>query len=327
MRHLRVLNAAYESGDHAGCFGWCMFDYQTHKDFGSGDRMCYHGVMDAFRNPKLAAAAYASQGEEGTVLEVGSPMDIGDYPAGEIGSVVVFSNADEVALYKNDCFVAKLNHTPESALPHPPFVMDDPIGVLLESQEGFDHTKAEYLRDCLLAAQKYGIANLPFGYKMKFAWAMMRYGLRYEDCVALYGKYVGNWGGESTRWRFEAVCHGKCVKTLTRSTSVKLHLEVTPSGNDLVMGDTYDMAALRVRILDENGTVASYAQLPVTFRVDGAVALLGPDTATAEGGMCGAYVRTTGRPGEGIAIVSAPGLESVTVKFSVKMRDGVEPVV
>ena len=327
MRHMRVLNAAYESGDHAGCFGWCMFDYQTHKDFGSGDRMCYHGVMDAFRNPKLAAAAYASQGEEGTVLEVGSPMDIGDYPAGEIGSVVVFSNADEVALYKNDCFVTKLNHTPESALPHPPFVMDDPIGVLLESQEGFDHTKAEYLRDCLLAAQKYGIANLPFGYKMKFAWAMMRYGLRYEDCVALYGKYVGNWGGESTRWRFEAVCHGKCVKTLTRSTSVKLHLEVTPSGNDLVIGDTYDMAALRVRILDENGTVASYAQLPVTFRVDGAVALLGPDTATAEGGMCGAYVRTTGRPGEGIAIVSAPGLESVTVKFSVKMRDGVEPVV
>ena len=31
------------------------------KDFGSGDRVCYHGVMDTFRNPKLAAALYASQ--------------------------------------------------------------------------------------------------------------------------------------------------------------------------------------------------------------------------------------------------------------------------
>ena len=95
----------------------------------------------------------------------------------------------------------------------------------------------------------------------------------------------------------------------------------------MVIGDTYDMAALRVRILDENGTVASYAQLPVTFRVDGAVALLGPDTATAEGGMCGAYVRTTGRPGAALVVVSAPGLEPVTVELEVTIRDGVEPVV
>ena len=62
LRHVRVQNAAYASGEHAGCFGWCMFDYQTHKDFGSGDRICYHGVLDSFRNPKLAAAVYASQG-------------------------------------------------------------------------------------------------------------------------------------------------------------------------------------------------------------------------------------------------------------------------
>ena len=55
LRHVRVQNAAYGSGEHAGCFGWCMFDYQTHKDFGSGDRICYHGVLDSFRNPKLAA--------------------------------------------------------------------------------------------------------------------------------------------------------------------------------------------------------------------------------------------------------------------------------
>ncbi len=75
------------SGEHAGCFGWCMFDYPTHKDCGSGDRVCYHGVMDMFRNPKLAAAVYASQSDESPVLAVGSSMDIGDYPAGNIGRV------------------------------------------------------------------------------------------------------------------------------------------------------------------------------------------------------------------------------------------------
>ena len=81
LRHARVQSAAAADGEHAGCFGWCFADYPTHKDFGSGDRVCYHGVLDAFRNPKTAAALYASQGEERPVLEIGSPMDIGDYCA------------------------------------------------------------------------------------------------------------------------------------------------------------------------------------------------------------------------------------------------------
>ena len=38
--------------------GWCAFDYNTHYEFGSGDRICYHGVMDMFRIPKFAAYAY-----------------------------------------------------------------------------------------------------------------------------------------------------------------------------------------------------------------------------------------------------------------------------
>ncbi|MGO7845278.1 glycoside hydrolase family 2 protein, partial [Rhizobium johnstonii] len=59
-RHLEVLNAAYGDPDISGAIGWCMFDYNTHKDFGSGERICYHGVMDMFREPKLAAYAYIS---------------------------------------------------------------------------------------------------------------------------------------------------------------------------------------------------------------------------------------------------------------------------
>ncbi|MCM1107010.1 MAG: glycoside hydrolase family 2 protein, partial [Blautia sp.] len=54
IRHANVLDAVAGEKDIAGSFGWCMFDYNTHKDFGSGDRICYHGVMDMFRNPKLA---------------------------------------------------------------------------------------------------------------------------------------------------------------------------------------------------------------------------------------------------------------------------------
>lgn len=161
MRHVRVQNAAYASGEHAGCFGWCMFDYQTHKDFGSGDRICYHGVLDSFRNPKLAAAVYASQGDTDPVLAVSSSMDIGDNPAGQLGTAYVFSNAQQVKLYKNDVFVTALRQSEWTALPHPPFVMDDPIGELLETQEHFSPAKAAAVRDCLLAAGKYGLPGLP----------------------------------------------------------------------------------------------------------------------------------------------------------------------
>ncbi|MBQ6236106.1 MAG: glycoside hydrolase family 2 protein, partial [Clostridia bacterium] len=145
LRHARTLDAAMASGEHAGCFGWCMFDYATHKDFGSGDRVCYHGVMDAFRNPKLAAAAYASQGDETPVLELGSPMCIGDYPAGEIGKIYAFSNADRIALYKNDKLVKIFQPMDWKGLRHPPFLIDDLIGQLLISEEGFSGKKAELL--------------------------------------------------------------------------------------------------------------------------------------------------------------------------------------
>ena len=287
LRHLRVLNDAFADGDHAGCFGWCMFDYATHKDFGSGDRVCYHGVMDAFRNPKLAAYAYASQGEGKPILAVGSSMDIGDYPGGQIGDIHVFTNADSVSLYKNNQYVATLEDGDWKGLNHPPMVLDDTIGCLLETQEGFDKKKAELLREILLTIQKKGLANLTPADMAKIGYAMVKYGMKYEDALDLYSKYVGNWGGEATLWRLIAVKDGMVAATYTCGPGSKLHLEVIPSHTNLREGDTYDMASLRIRILDEHGNVTPYAQLPVQFSLEGDAQLVGPKVVTAEGGMTG----------------------------------------
>ena len=321
LRHARVLDAAYADGEHVGCFGWCMFDYATHKDFGSGDRICYHGVLDSFRNPKLAASVYASQGGEEPVLTVSSAMDIGDYPAGQIGTVYVFTNAERVDLYKNDVFVTTLHKSGWTALPHPPLAVDDTIGVLLETQEHFDKAKADTLRDCLLAAGRYGLAGLPLRYKLKLAWCMVRYKMSFADGVALYGKYVGNWGGAATRWRFDAKNGDTVVKSVTLCPSHRLHLEVTPSATVLQEGDTYDMAGVRVRIIDENGSPAVYAQLPLTFAATGAAVLGGPAAATAEGGMGGTYLRTVGQTGTAALTVSAPQCAPVTVEFTVIKKE------
>ena len=319
LRHIRVQNGALR--EHAGCFGWCMFDYPTHKDFGSGDRICYHGVMDAFRNPKLAAYAYASQGEGEPVLAVGSSMDIGDYPAGHLGEVYVFSNTDQVKLYKNGVYVTDLRRSQWDRLPHPPFVVDDTIGSLLETQEAFPPEKSRILRECLLAAGKYGLAGLPTRYKAKMLWCMARYGLSFQDGVELYGKYVANWGGEATTWRFDGIRDGKVVASVTCCPRARLHLEGKASRTVLEEGASYDMAAVRVRLLDENGNIAPYAQLPVRFTLSGSAALAGPDTVTAEGGMCGTYVRTLGVPGTAVLTVHTDQTEDVTIHFTIKKKE------
>ena len=317
LRHARVLNDAIADGGHAGCFGWCMFDYPTHKDFGSGDRVCYHGVMDTFRNPKLAAAVYASQQEDTPVLEVGSPMDIGDYPAGNLGEIYVFTNADTVALYKNGEFVSNLRHEDWAGLAHGPLRVDDTIGCLLETQEGFSQKKAAILRRCLLSAGKYGLAAMPLMDKLRMAWAMLRYKLTLSDGVALYGKYVGNWGGEATVWRFDAIMEDTVVASVTRCPSAKLHLECKVSHTTLVEGNTYDAAAVRVQILDEFGNPAPYAQIPVHFALEGAAELIGPSVVTAEGGMCGTFLRTVGTDGTARLTISTNQTAAEVLDFSV----------
>ena len=317
LRHARVQDAAMASGGHAGCFGWCMFDYPTHRDFGSGDRVCYHGVMDAFRNPKLASAFYASQGEEAPVLEIGSSMDIGDYPAGQIGSPWLFTNADEVELYKNDCLVTTFRPRGWKGLHHGPIPVDDTIGRLLETQEGFGEKKAELLRRCLVSAGKHGLANMPLADKLRMLTAMVRYRMSMQDGVDLYGKYVGNWGGEATRWRFAAKKQGVTVAERICCPGKTLRLEVKVSQTALSEGDRYDMAAVRIRLLDEYGNPAVYAQLPVHLRAEGQIALVGPDTVTAEGGMCGCYVKTTGQTGRGSLLIRTAQTEDVEIEFSI----------
>ena len=107
-----------------------MFDYNTHKDFGSGDRICYHGVMDMFRNPKLAAAVYAAQADESPVLEISSQMDIGEHPSGNMGKVFLITNADSVRMYRGDRLIREYRpaESPFTNLRRGPILIDDYIG-------------------------------------------------------------------------------------------------------------------------------------------------------------------------------------------------------
>ncbi|MBR4462592.1 MAG: glycoside hydrolase family 2 protein [Erysipelotrichaceae bacterium] len=318
LRHARVMNAAMGSGEHAGVIQWCMFDYATHKDFGSGDRICYHGVLDSFRNPKTAAYVYAIQGEEEDILETSSPMDIGDYPGGSLGDFYVFSNADSVRMYKNDVFIKEYRRSRFRALKHGPLLIDDLIGDLIRTNEGYDKAKSKAIHDSLQLLRKYGTEKLPAVHKLRIARWMKKHEISEELLRELYGKYVGNWGGESTVWRLDAIRDGKVVKTRRMCPNHDLHLEVKNSSCVLKEGDTYDMAAIRIRILDGNGNVASYAQLPISYQAEGDIEIVGPSVSVAEGGMTGTYVRSLGRKGQGKLTIHADGLEEAVIGFVIE---------
>ena len=127
-RHLDVMNAMYGDPSVSGCIGWCAFDYNTHKDFGSGDRLCHHGVMDMFREPKFAAFAYASQSDpsEGAILKPVTFWARGERNIGGVLPLIILTNCDEVELRYG-------NHKPKRVgpdrerfphLPHPPVIVD-----------------------------------------------------------------------------------------------------------------------------------------------------------------------------------------------------------
>jgi beta-galactosidase len=130
LHHVRKHNLYGGHPDVAGGIAWCAFDYHTHKEFGSGDRICYHGVMDMYRLPKMAAYFYRSQKSpaDEIVLHAATNWTMGDRSGGGNNPLVVFSNCDEVEIIIGDTTYARLQPDTDDYphLKHPPFVLKWP---------------------------------------------------------------------------------------------------------------------------------------------------------------------------------------------------------
>ena len=298
LRHANVLNAIASEDNIAGSFGWCMFDYNTHKDFGSGDRICYHGVMDMYRNPKTASYVYKALDSEDTVLELTSSMDIGEHPASNRGDCYIITNADSVRMYKNGRLLKeyKDEDSQYKALSHGPILIDDYIGNDLVEIEGMGEKQAAICKHLL---NNYSLNNGKMTKAM--VWDAVRLVVKYHmnpaDAVPLYQKYIGNWGEESTEYRFDAVKNGEVVASKTVAPMTEAKLEVTLSQDKLVEKNTYDVMSLRVKVLDEFGNVLPFCNEPLTVSVDGPAEIIGPKVTAIRGGMTGVYLKSTGESG------------------------------
>ena len=144
LLYSNVLHDVEQHVDVLGSFGWNMTDYNAHQNYGSGDRICYHGVMDMFRNPKLAAAAYQIYRDEVPVLELSSSLSFGENPMHSLGDVYAYTNADVLRTYRDGEPIQEYEVTKGM-----PVRIDDFIGNCLEAESDFTEEQRKEIRNQL----------------------------------------------------------------------------------------------------------------------------------------------------------------------------------
>ncbi len=132
-RHAEILARSLMKTDSLGAIGWCAFDYNTHGDYGAGDKICYHGIFDMFRIPKYAAYVYRTQKspEEEILMIPATGFARGEKALYGVMPFLVLTNCDyiEVFMYGKSlgCFFPSDKFF---GLPHPPIEVDVDVDAL-----------------------------------------------------------------------------------------------------------------------------------------------------------------------------------------------------
>jgi beta-galactosidase len=289
-----------------------MFDYNTHKDFGSGDRICYHGVMDYFRNKKLAAYVYQIQDSKTPILEISSSFDVGEHPGGFKGDIYAFTNCEYVKVYKNNNLLKAYSkkESPYKHLPNGPILLDDFVGDALIKSEGFSSRKSNKIKEVMKNISKYGPDNMPLLIKIKALLTLTRYKVSFDEMSRLYTRHIGDWGQKKTTYRFEGICNGKTVISLEKEASEKVKIHVSVDRKELIEGDTYDVACINIQAKSDKNQILHYYQEAISLRTEGPIEIIGPKTISLKGGMFGTYVKTTGHAGIGKLFLTGDHIET-----------------
>lgn len=313
--HANVLDKVAGKKGISGSIGWCMSDYNTHKDFGSGDKVCYHGVSDMFRIDKLAASVYKIQQTAIPVLEISSNMEIGDNDGGQVGTIYMFTNCDKVKLYKNNELINEFDMTQERKksefknLAFPPVEMLDIIGDQLERDEQYHFKKrdSKKLKTILLAVKKYGTLPGILRHLPSIARLLMKYKLSIDSVSSLFGKYCSSWGQKQVSYRFEGYMGDKMVVSNEKGAIYKKELSVKADSLALEENATYDVTRIVIKAVNQFGNVCPYDNSVVTVETNGIVDVIGGNTFALIGGQRGLWVKTNGKSGLGKVTIMSEG--------------------
>ncbi len=302
-RHLRVINESFGLDEISGAIGWCAFDYNTHSSFGSGDKICYHGVSDMFRNPKYASYSYASQKkvEDGVVLEPITLGAKGERDGGAILPFTVLTNCDYIKIFKDGIYIDTYYPNKEKFpnLPHPPIEVSHILSMDSEiplTEEAKKKEIKDFVLNKLKDSNLTNLAEEDFKYIEEFS---ERVNIPVFKIMSLVYKLAGGWGDKENSLIIKGFIDNKEVtsKEIGELRSMN-KLEVTPDDLELSLGKTsYDATRIVVKLLDNLGEVLFLNNDFIEVEIDGPLSIMGPSKFGISGGAVAFWVRTQGKTG------------------------------
>lgn len=310
MIHANVLKKAYNDDKVLATFAWCFADYNTHRDFGSGDLVCYHGVCDIFRNIKYAAYPYMVYNDK-PFLEITSNCNIGEHNGGYIRSFAIMTNCDEVKMYHNDILVNtfKINDFKNDGC----FLVgvDELIGNLLIDCEGLSKAESDEMKiiinevlafDGIIRKEttdKYGED------KTKRAWNY-------------YGKHISNWGSRATPYLFEGYKDKKLVCSIKKGPQSLDYIKVTTSTTELHTKDTYDVCKVTLEAIGTLGNRVDYCFDAFKIEVNDALEVIGDSIISLVAGVRSFYVKSKIKNGLGEIRIISDNHQLKPIKLEIK---------
>ena len=305
LRHARVLDAMYQNKRICGCSGWCMNDYNTHKEFGSGDMICYHGVNDIFRNEKYAASIYSAQQDRFPVLKVLSILTGGEKNACLQGATLVNTNADYIEFYKNGKYINSFypNKDKFKYLPHPPIVIDDYIGSVVLDSNIFKKKDALKVTKVLNYGICHGFNKTVAKHVFTLLGIVLKYRLSIAKLVQIVTNFVTSWGDESVEYEVRAIKDNEVVgvEKFGAATTFKL---VAEDKVELNIEETYDVRKINVKVVDQYNQLLRFCFEPISIKVSGDIELLSPELVSLQAGQIGVYIKSK-KAGKGKVVIKS----------------------
>ena len=110
-------------------------------------------------------------------------------------------------------------------------------------------------------------------------------------------------------------CEATVKKALEALDGVK---EAQVSHTALCEKETYDVAAVRIAMQDQNGNVLPFYQGSVKASMEGPAELIGPSDIMLRGGYGGTYVRSVGTSGTAVLKLQPQDMDPVQITFTIE---------
>ncbi len=316
LRYARIIDDAYKYKAVNGVIAWCAFDYNTHKDFGSGDRICYHGVYDMYRNEKMTSYIYKAQQEEYPYFEVLSNMTQGDSPAAMTGYLYCATNADYIELYRNKEFINRFYPDKKDYpnTPHPLIKIDDFIGARFKEKMSEKDAKRMKLAINYVACN--GYKKIPTKILNGVLLVALHNHLKFSDFYSLYGKYMQSWGDEITNYTIIAYKGNKKIATREIGPSLSWHLEAKTNTPTIELDGSYETSRVSIRLVDQFENLAIYSTELLNLKTTGPLEIIGPTSVNLIAGQISVYLKAK-TVGKGTLIITSKD-EEIKINIQVK---------